>query len=441
MPSRPTLEHVVQLCRSRRLTEAEDACRQLLEAEPHNERALLLAGEIALARGDKAGARERLRKIAQRTAADGEVRYNAALALGRSGDLPGAAAVLRELAAKHPDVFPVLLDLAQLEEALGRPQAALPVYEAAIKANPGHAGPFTRRAVLLLRETFGGPRPTPPEKRQKPGTPPRITMSTLGWNGRFGNQLLQYAVLRALGEAHGLGVEAPEWIGRWLFDLDDPYPSAPLAELRENGDNIARLLSSRLDSGAAVADRDLWGYCCYHTRHLRPYRALVQRLFRPGENLRPFAKAAMAKIRARGNTLVALHLRRGDFGYGRFWIAPDTWYLDWLQSLWPQLDRPVLYIASDDETIFRKFADYAPMTAADFGAPIRGAEFYGDFHVLSQADHLAISNSSFSFVAGLLNEHGRTFMRPDLAARHLVAYDPWDSEVLLPDPEAPTTEQ
>jgi tetratricopeptide (TPR) repeat protein len=438
---RPTLDDIIQLCRARRLPEAEDACRRLLEAEPANDRAGLLAGEIAMARGDKVGAQARLREIAQRITTDGEIRYNAALALGRSGDLPGAAAVLRELAAKHADVFPVLFDLAQLEETLGRPQAALPAYEAAIKINPGNAGPFTRRAVLLLRETFGAPRPTPPEKRQNPGSTHRITMSTLGWNGRFGNQLLQYAVLRALGEVHGLAVEAPEWIGRWLFDLDDPYPRAPMTELREDGDNIASLLSRDHRGTADIADRDLWGYCCYHTRHLRPHRALVQRLFTPGENLRLFAQAAMAKIRARGKTLVALHLRRGDFGYGRFWIAPETWYLEWLRSLWPHLDRPVLYIASDDETIFRKFADYAPVTAADFGAPIRGAEFYGDFHVLSQADHLAISNSSFSFVAGLLNERGQSFMRPDLAARRLVAYDPWDADVLLPDPEAPTMER
>ena len=146
----------------------------------------------------------------------------------------------------------------------------------------------------------------------------------------------------------------------------------------------------------------------------------------------------MAKLAAKGKTLVALHLRRGDFGHGPFWIAPESWYLDWLATLWPQLDQPVLYIASDDPNIFRQFAAYSPVTAADFEPPIPGAEFYDDFHVLSQADHLAISNSGFSFVAGLLNSRARGFLRPDLARRQLVAYDPWNADVLLPNPDAAT---
>ena len=146
----------------------------------------------------------------------------------------------------------------------------------------------------------------------------------------------------------------------------------------------------------------------------------------------------MAKIAAKGKTLVAIHLRRGDFGYGQFWIAPETWYLEWLAKHWPQLDQPVLYIASDDPAIHRQFATYSPMTAADLDPPQAGAEFYDDFHVLTQADHVAISNSSFSFVAGMLNRRAKNFLRPDLAAQQLVAYDPWNADVLLPNPQAAT---
>lgn len=431
MTAIPTLQEIVRLCQARRLPEAEAACRKLLAAQPKNARALLLGGDIALALGDKAASRSRLLSLAALPEAGPELHYNAAMLLARSGCLNDAASLLREVARRNPDAFPVLFDLAQMEEALGRPEAALPTYEAAIAANPGHAGPFTRRAVLLLRRHFGDPLPTPPDKAQPHATNGRVTMSSLGWNGRFGNQLLQYAFVRALGEMHGLTVEAPEWIGRWLFDLSDPLPRGQLPELREEGENLAKLLLNKGD--ATAADRDLWGYCCYHTRFYRPHRDLVRRLFTPGERLRPRADAAMAMIAARGETLVALHLRRGDFGYGRFWIAPEDWYLNWLQALWPQLRRPVLYIASDDAEIFRKFADYAPLTAADLGAPIPGAEFFDDFHVLTQADHLAISNSSFSFVAALLNARARSFMRPDLANGRLVPYDPWDSEVLLPN--------
>ena len=95
---------------------------------------------------------------------------------------------------------------------------------------------------------------------------------------------------------------------------------------------------------------------------------------------------------------------------------------------------PVLFIASDDEQIQRKFAEYAPMTAADLGPAISGAEFFYDFHVLTQADHLAVSNSSFSFVLPLCSMPEASFMRPDPTAKRLVSFDPWDADVLLPGP-------
>ncbi len=435
MTTVPTLQDIIKLCEARRFADADAACAALLAADPDNPRGLLLGGDIALARGNKPAGQIRLRKLALQANADPELRYNAAILLARSGDLPGAATALRDVVKRYPDAFPALFDLAQMEEVLGRPDAALQVYENAIVANPGHAGPFTRRAVLLLRKKFGEPLPTPADKQQAENLAQRgrIAMSTLGSNGRFGNQLLQYACLRAIGDVHGLSVEAPEWIGRWLFDLNDPLPGAPLSELREAGDNLAQLMLPN-STGMSAANRDLWGYCCYNTRFYQPHRDLMRRLFTPGMRHRPALDAAMDRITARGKTLVALHLRRGDFGYGRFWIAPETWYLDWLRELWPELDHPVLYIASDDDQIFRKFAAYAPLTAADLGPPIPGAEFYIDFHVLTQANRLAISNSSFSFVAGLLNEHAQDFMRPDLAKGRLVAYDPWDSDVLLPAP-------
>lgn len=436
----PTLQDIVQLCQARRLPDAEAACRHLLTTEPDNPRALLLGGDIALALKDKATGQTRLRRLAALPNINPELHYNAAMLLARSGDLNGAAALLRAVAARHPNAFPVLFDLAQMEEVLQRPDAALQAYEGAITANPGHAGPFTRRAVLLLRKTFGEPLPTPLEKIQPPSPGGHITMSSLGWNGRFGNQLLQYACLRAIGAVHGLTVAAPEWIGRWLFDLNDPMPSAPLPELREDGDNLAQLMLPG-SSATPPANRDLWGYACYNTRFYQPHRDLVRRLFTPGARVQPFANAIADKLSARGKTLVAIHLRRGDFGYGQFWIAPETWYLDWLKALWPTLDKPVLYIASDDEQIFRKFAAYAPVTAADLGSPLPGAEFYGDFHVLTQADHLAISNSSFSFTAALLNARAQSFLRPDLANKRLIAYDPWASDVLLPNPESSNMER
>lgn len=59
-------------------------------------------------------------------------------------------------------------------------------------------------------------------------------------------------------------------------------------------------------------------------------------------------------------------------------------------------------------------------------------EFYIDFFMLSNCDIVGISNSSFSFVACMLNEHGKMFVRPhwDFSTKFTV-FDPWNSEPIL----------
>ncbi|MEQ1830586.1 MAG: FkbM family methyltransferase, partial [Pirellula sp.] len=44
-----------------------------------------------------------------------------------------------------------------------------------------------------------------------------LTARTLGRNGRFANQLFQYAFLRILARHHGLRVETSKWVGQLLF--------------------------------------------------------------------------------------------------------------------------------------------------------------------------------------------------------------------------------
>ncbi|MSO93953.1 MAG: tetratricopeptide repeat protein [Rhodospirillales bacterium] len=351
--------------------------------------------------------------------------FSLAETLDRQGRVGEAEAVYRKLATAEPTRFRALVRLGMLLEREGRVPPAIQAYEEAIRRNPGHAFAFTRRTVLKLRQAWGPPRsPRPPE----PGRP-RVTMSTLGANGRFGNQLLQYGFLRMYGAEHGLAVEAPDWIGRDLFDLDDPLPSAALPIASEETCDLCASLNREIPD--VFADRDLWGYCCYATHRLQRYRTMFRELFQPGARAGAVVREAMARIRARGHTLVALHLRRGDFGYGRFWVAPERWYLDWLAAEWPRLERPILYIATDDPAVVGAFAPYKPVHAAELGVAIPGAEFYPDFHILMHADALAISNSSFSFAAAMLNGRATSFMRPDRDRQSLVPFDPWNADVLL----------
>jgi hypothetical protein len=349
-------------------------------------------------------------------------RADACLGIGLLGE---AESHYRRLLVDHPGNFRALYSLGRTLELQARIDEAIAAYDGAIAANPGHAYPFTRRSVLAFRRAFG----PPPAPLKASSATPRITMSTLGSNGRFGNQLLQYGFLRMYAAEYGLAVDAPDWIGRDLFDLDDPLPATSLPEISEQEVDLPASLNREV--AQIYKNVDLWGYCCYHTARIGRYRDFFRGLYQPGRRVAALVEPAIAKLRDGGATLVAIHLRRGDFGHGQFWIAPSDWYGDWLDTLWPKLNRPRLYVATDDPSVVAELARFQPVVAADLDVVIPGAEYYLDFHVLAAADALAISNSTFSFVAGMLNGRAREFMRPVRAAACLAPFDPWNAEVLL----------
>jgi hypothetical protein len=261
---------------------------------------------------------------------------------------------------------------------------------------------------------------------------PVLRISSLGVNGRFGNQIFQYAFLRLLARERGMEAQCPQWIGNSLFGHSERWQTDPLPLWTDQDDSIAEELKNPSDAGAGA---ELWGYFQYQTSFYRPKRDEFRALFQP---LSVFASAlddAINRLRGADGTLVGIHLRRGDYAAGvNFWEweAPTQWYLQWLGEIWPTLHKPVLYVASDDPTkIVRDFADFSPKTAADLGVNLKGAEFYPDFFALTRCDHLAISNSTFSFAAAMLNCKVRSFVRPDPILERLEPFDPWDSEILL----------
>lgn len=350
-----------------------------------------------------------------------------ALDAQHSGDTACADRLYRILLALVPGHLPVLLHRAGLLERSGAWGLALPVYARAARLQPGLALPATRRSVLLLRSRLG----PPPSPRPFDPAPPggRVAMTSLGSNGRFGNQLLQYGILRLYGDLHGLQVEAPDWIGRDLFGFDDPLPRPGLRLVREEETDVVAGLTAA--AGTVQRDVDLWGYFCGPTGRWAVHRERFRALFHWHGAAAALARSVQARLDGLGGELVAIHLRRGDFVSDGLWIPPNRWYRDWLEAVWPALDRPRLYVATDDPAVVADFADFAPLTAADLGAGPPGAEFLPDFLTLTLASRLALSNSSFSFTAALLNRRARGVLRPDPKRGSLAAFDPWDAPVLL----------
>lgn len=257
-----------------------------------------------------------------------------------------------------------------------------------------------------------------------------VRMGTLGYNGRFANQIFQYAFLRSYAEKHELRAECPPWIGSSLFGHQSILSQNTLPVYREDKGDADEMI--RFDSDRRYDDFELWGYF-QDPRHWAEDPERFRSLFTPLPFLKQPLDDAIGRLKKPGQTLVAIHLRRGDFNGGPvFWPAPEEWYLRWLAEIWHTLPDPILYVASDDPVnVLPRFAAYQPKTAADLGVTVNGAEYYSDFYVLSQCNVLGISNSSFSFSAAMLNRGAELFSRPDPSLEQLVSFDPWNSDVQL----------
>ncbi len=343
----------------------------------------------------------------------------------RRGSLAEAEDECRSTLTIFPRHYRALILLGEILNRAGREAEARAANEWAEMSKPGPTFRFTQLATERFRTAFGPPVRARPEIV---GDRHRVQMLSLGQNGRFGNQLLQYAFVRLYARQHDLAAEFPDWIGRDIFDFDDPFPSTKLPTLDEKNADLFGSLQGRTDQ--VFADRDISGYFRGNTKEWGERRSQFCTLFAPGHKVKGLLAQALDNLRSWGKTLVAIHLRRGDFGYGRFWVAPAGWYLAWLRTIWATLDRPVLYVASDLAGLHADFADFNPCTADQLGVEIPGVSFLVDHHILRHADHVAISNSSFSFTAAMLNERARSFLRPEPNLRELVAFDPWASELL-----------
>ena len=259
-----------------------------------------------------------------------------------------------------------------------------------------------------------------------------ITMSTLGKNGRFANQIFQYAFLKIYAQEHNLRVETPSWIGQTIFGHNDSLSTKSLPLFQERTNNIQDAIIPNTDR--VFKNVDFWGYFQYNTKYYAPYKEYFRSLYKPVPEIQAKMEQGLQKLRNNGKTVVGIHLRRGDYGYQDFFIAPTQWYLEWLNNIWSTLDKPILFIASDEiDKVKQDFNQYNPVIVSDLDCKIPEADFYPDFYLLSKCDILAISNSSFSFAASMLNEQGKLFMRPHLPSKKLISFDPWSAETIFRD--------
>jgi hypothetical protein len=256
-----------------------------------------------------------------------------------------------------------------------------------------------------------------------------VAMSTLGHNAGFANQLFQYGFLRLYGLRSNCAIETPAWIGESIYAL----PARPVSRARRGykGDewsvrDLALWTAERLP-----VEVDFWGYFQNPPASWRQHREFLRRLFTPLPPWREPVERWLDKHRPAGSTLVAIHVRRGDYRrYAAekpwFRLIPEEWYRQWLARIWPTLSNPVLFIATDErEAVLPAFADYAPLVSDEIEAAMPEPRYLADFEILVRADILAIANSSFSRMAALLAPATQRCFIPSPAAEGFEPYDAW----------------
>ena len=278
-----------------------------------------------------------------------------------------------------------------------------------------------------------------------------IQMPSLGNHGRLGNQIFQFFFLKILEEKLGCEIRYPSWSGTHMFGI---APSAPIELVKttlnlDDSDN-----SGKRNTGPdedfdiicreiSVADRaivDITGYFQYHTSYLRPHAGIFSRSFSLAPALADQLATALAVINPEARQIIGIHIRRGDFltlnGSRAFWAHSfDSVFQAIDDLICSSLYDILIYLASDDVDACAAEFDRRGMPFATSTNLFRAADDYGkllcDFWMLTQADYLLTSNSSFSVAAAMRNEKARIFLRPSPKEDRMLPFDPWNTHVLL----------
>ncbi len=259
-----------------------------------------------------------------------------------------------------------------------------------------------------------------------------VTMSTLGFNGRFANQIFQHAYVRLYGLRHGCAVALPEWDGTEIYGIRDEAPPAPLPpEIRYFAFDNDDLDLWKLE--APPVEADFWGYFQELPECWMPHRALLRRIY---ELRRPQSVELAQKIAAITDggirPFIALHIRRGDYvelhkdGLPWYRPVPESWYVKWLDTVLAENPNAVVYVATDAPgDVLPAFERFKPVTLRDLQAVPGLPSAIIDFECMRRADWLAVCNSSFSRMAAILAMGDQTAVLADFEAQRFVAFEPW----------------
>jgi len=219
--------------------------------------------------------------------------------------------------------------------------------------------------------------------------------------GGLGNQMHQYAAARKYAEIHGAKLEAPEWIGRRLFGLDDPHYSCELPVFNDGGSS---------DTASAVkwgqTDIRLGGYFqfqrwvgLYSRQELKGWFQIQRQWLDACPAVAP-------------GWYAAAHARQGDYighpmycnvNARAYYQACEQYQIPWARLIWVRQDHPWRLPVFD--------------AAQLWDIP--------DFITLVRARIILRANSTFSWWAAVLAADDAVVYSPvveDLTGDHVVPF-------------------
>ncbi|MGC4062646.1 MAG: alpha-1,2-fucosyltransferase [Aquabacterium sp.] len=247
--------------------------------------------------------------------------------------------------------------------------------------------------------------------------------------GGLGNQMFQVAYGLVLAQRYGVTVGhvdfskdarvSRDW-GLSVFGIQQhPLSPARWALLRyaliaarkvQNAIGWARPFGIQLEpeSGGAVswptrapwlAD-GYWQQVSYYLEHL----PLLRRQFQV--DLGAYDQQGQL-LRMKGRPVVAMHARRGDYvsdpAAAMHLVCDVAYYQRAWQRMAARLERPILWVFSDDPDWARAHLNFGPDT--EFAHSEAGQPVWVDMMRMATCDHFIISNSSYSWWAAMLACH------------------------------------
>lgn len=398
-----------------RLEKAEDISRTLTKFLPGMGNAWIVLGLTLIRLGRPGEAAEALAAAtrADPDSAASHVFYGDALRLDGRWDEAGHA--YRQATALDPVHAEAIGGLGLVHQKHGAVEKARLLLERSQRLKSHISSTSSALSCLRLRQS--APAGTRFHRRSPAGGRGVLSVSSLNSYGRLAHTLYDYISARLYAEKYGLELETPEWTGALFFDLDDRLMDKPQRSILNDHAGFRERFRAGLLGDAAEPLRDVdvfLGWPVVELTEIAAHRATVQRWMTPRAIWTPWLRPAVDRLDAAGETIIAAHIRRTDRSLeGGVDFAA---YRAWLGEMWDTQRRPVLLVATDDPSVLPEFAPFAPHTLHSLGEPWRGLEHLQDFHLLMNADVVALSYGGFARMAAAFGTRARLVVEPDRAA-------------------------